>query len=435
MTTSTFGLEPQDDFITWAHDLGLHGFAAWQQQNPAAATIIGVLLALGVALGVSSLLRWVLLGFVVDRARRSATTWDDLLVDSKLLQRIWWSVPWMLGYYLVERIPNLSPDAVEMLHRLAICALLVVGLRALSALLRVIDSIYSRYPSARSRPIKGYLQVVVLVASIFVGVAIVSIVLDRSPWILLSGLGAMTAVLLLVFRDTLLSLVAGIRLTTNDLIRVGDWIEMPQFSADGDVVEIALHSVKVQNWDRTFTFIPAHAFLEHSFRNWRGMSDSGGRRIKRAFNVDQSTIRFLDDEEIERFGRFVLLREYIARKKAELESHNREHGGDQPGVESNARRLTNVGTLRAYIEAYLRQHAQIHQDMTLLVRQLAPGPEGLPIEIYAFSRDIRWAAYEGIQSDIFDHILAVVPTFGLRVFQSPSGADFGALASSGRDRA
>lgn len=432
MTTSTLGLEPQDDFITWAHDLGLHGFAAWQQQSPAAATAIGVLVALGLALGVSSLLRWVLLGFVVDKARRSAATWDDLVVESKLLQRLWWSVPWMLGYYLVERIPNLSAATVEGLHRLAICALLIVGIRALSALLRIVDIVYSRYPSARSRPIKGYLQVIVLVASIFVGVSIVSIVLDRSPWLLLSGLGAMTAVLLLVFRDTLLSLVAGIRLTTNDLIRVGDWIEMPQFSADGDVIEIALHSVKVQNWDRTFTIIPAHTFLEHSFRNWRGMSDSGGRRIKRAFNVDISTIRFLTDEEVERFGGFVLLRDYIVRKRAELEAHNREHGGDRPGVESNARRLTNVGTLRAYIEAYLRQHARLHQDMTLLVRQLAPGPEGLPIEVYAFSREIAWTAYEGIQADIFDHILAAVPEFGLRVFQSPSGADFGAMARAER---
>ncbi len=434
MATVTLGLEPHDDFITWARDLGLHGFAAWQQDHPLAAMALGLLSAIGLALGLAVLIRWILLRMLVEHARRSAATWDDLIIESKLLQRLWWGVPWILGYYLVERIPHLSPTAVEVFHRLAICALLVIGTRSLSALLHIVDSIYSRYPAARSRPIKGYLQVVVLVAAIFVGVAIVSIVLDRSPWILLSGLGAMTAVLLLVFRDTLLSLVAGIRLTTDDLIRVGDWIEMPQFSADGDVIEIALHSVKVQNWDRTFTVIPAHTFLEHSFRNWRGMADSGGRRIKRAFHVDLSSIRFLEDEEIERFGRFVLLRDYIARKKAELESHNRELGG-RPGVESNSRRLTNVGTLRAYIEAYLRQHAQIHQHMTLLVRQLEPGPEGLPIEIYAFSREIAWAAYEGIQADIFDHILAVVPELGLRVFQAPSGADVGALASVGRSPA
>jgi miniconductance mechanosensitive channel len=254
--------------------------------------------------------------------------------------------------------------------------------------------------------------------------------MDRSPVIFLSGLGAMTAVLLLVFRDTILSLVAGVQMTTNDLIRVGDWIEMPQFQADGDVVAINLNSITVQNWDRTLTVIPAHKFLEHSFRNWRGMQESGGRRIKRAFHVDQTTVRFLTDEEVERFERWELLGDYIRRKREEVEAHNREHPSREGEVEMpHQRRLTNVGTLRAYLIEYLRNHPGVRQDMILLVRQLEPGPEGLPIEIYVFSADTRWVQHEGLQADIFDHILAMVPEFGLRVYQKPSGADLhGALA-------
>jgi miniconductance mechanosensitive channel len=204
---------------------------------------------------------------------------------------------------------------------------------------------------------------------------------------------------------------------------------MPQFGADGDVVDIALNSVRVQNWDKTYTVIPTHKFLEHSFKNWRGMSESGGRRIKRAFHVDMTTIRFLTPEEIDRFGRFVLLRDYIARKKAELEAHNRAYASDADAI-VNARRLTNVGTLRAYIIAYLRQHPKVHQEMTFLVRQLEPTPHGLPIEIYVFSSETAWVAYEGIQADIFDHILAMVPEFGLRVYQQPSGYDVAAALGS-----
>jgi miniconductance mechanosensitive channel len=241
----------------------------------------------------------------------------------------------------------------------------------------------------------------------------------------------MTAVLLLVFRDTLLSLVAGIQITTNDLLRPGDWIEMPQFQADGDVIDIALNSVTVQNWDRTLSVIPTHKFLEHSFKNWRGMSESGGRRIKRAFHVDQTTIRFLTDDEVEAFGRWELLGDYIAGKTGELRAHNEsrsEARGTGGNVVPHQRRLTNIGTLRAYVIAYLRAHPGIHQDMTFLVRQLAPGPHGLPIEVYVFTSDIRWPVYEGIQADIFDHLLATVPEFGLRVFQNPSGADVAALA-------
>ena len=295
-------------------------------------------------------------------------------------------------------------------------------MRAFDAALEGVQQVYSQLPQARERPIKGFLQVANVVAYLAGLILVVSIVMGRSPVIFLSGLGALTAVLLLVFRDTLLSLVAGIQITTNDLLRVGDWIEMSQFEADGELVDIALNSVKVQNWDLTFSVIPTHKFLEHSFRNWRGMQESGGRRIKRAFIIDQSTIRFLTDEEVERFGEWELLSDYMQRKQGEIESEDREQPVDEQIRVPNARRLTNVGTLRAYIFQYLKQHPGVHGDMTLLVRQLAPGPEGLPIEIYVFTADTEWLYYEGIQADIFDHILAMIPEFGLRAYQRSSDA-------------
>lgn len=422
--------EPPRDLVELIDGLGLHGPAAWMRANDVAATLIGIIVLLSACVGVFFVVRRVLLRGVTNLTRRTKFTWDDLLVDQRLLQRISWAVPWTLAYELVARVPHISEDAIGTARRLVICALVIVTLRSIAAFFSIVETVYSRYPSARNRPIKGYLQIIMILASLFGAIIMISVLIDRSPWLLLSGLGAMTAVLLLVFRDTLLSLVAGIRITTNDLIRVGDWIEMPQFSADGDVVEIALHAIKVQNWDRTFSVIPTHAFLEHSFRNWRGMTDSGGRRIKRPIYLDMTSIRFLSPEEVERFKSFDLLRGYIETKQAELDEWNQTRPKNRD-VDVNARRLTNVGTLRAYIAAYLRQHASIHQEMTMLVRQLSPTPEGLPIEIYAFSSDIGWAAYENVQADIFDHILAVVPAFGLRIFQAPTGSDFASLASVG----
>ena len=258
-------------------------------------------------------------------------------------------------------------------------------------------------------------------------VLIVAVLIERSPVLLLSGLGAMTAVLILVFKDTILSLVASVQLTSLDMIRVGDWIEMPSCNADGDVVDIALHTVKVQNWDKTITTIPTLKLISESFKNWRGMSLSGGRRIKRNLHIDLSSIRFLTDAEIERFRQFKLLEDYIARKEKELADYN-----DAVGESDNAnlRRLTNVGTFRAYVFNYLKHHPKIHDEMTLLVRQLQPSPQGLPLEIYAFTNITDWSIYEDIQSDIFDHLMAIIGEFGLRTYQQPSGEDIVALSAS-----
>jgi miniconductance mechanosensitive channel len=275
--------------------------------------------------------------------------------------------------------------------------------------------------------------VIKIVVFLLAALTVISILMDKSPWLFVSGIGAMTAVLILVFKDTILSLVASIQITSNDMVHVGDWIEMPQYGADGDVIDVALHTLKIQNWDKTITTVPTHALISGSFKNWRGMSLSGGRRIKRSLFIDMASIRFLEPEEVQSFQAFALLRDYIQEKREEIERYNAD-GGRNLAINADIRRLTNVGTLRAYILSYLRHHPSIHDGMTLLVRQLGPGPEGLPIEIYCFTSTTDWDAYEGIQADIFDHILAIVPEFGLRVFQRPSGADLDRLGATS-DRA
>ena len=254
-----------------------------------------------------------------------------------------------------------------------------------------------------------------------------AVLMEQSPLLLLSGLGAMAAVLMLVFKDTILSLVASVQLTSNDMLRVGDWIEMPQLNADGDVIDIALHTVKVQNWDKTITTIPTHRLISESYKNWRGMQESGGRRIKRALLIDQRSAHFLEPEEMERLHRFMLIDDYLDRKRGELDKWNTDflEAGRDP---VNQRRVTNLGTFRAYVVAYLRAHPRISKEMTLLVRQLEPTGQGVPLEIYCFTSTTAWADYEAIQSDIFDHLISVIPEFGLRLFQEPSGYDAELLA-------
>ena len=272
------------------------------------------------------------------------------------------------------------------------------------------------------------MQVAKIVIAVVAAVLVLATLLDRSPLIFLSGIGAMTAVILLIFRDTILSLVASVQITGNDMVRVGDWIEMPQFGADGDVIDVALHTVKVQNWDKTITTVPTHRLISDSFKNWRYMSLSGGRRIKRALHIDVSSVHFLDPGEVERFGEFHLINDYIASKRSDIETFNQDPERNE-SLDADIRRLTNLGTYRAYLERYLRAHPQIQQGMTLMVRQLPAASQGIPLEIYCFTTTTNWGEYEGIQADLFDHFIALAPQFGLRVFQSPSGADVAALAS------
>ncbi len=357
---------------------------------------------------------------------RSRTHWDDALVEASVFQRLAHIAPALVVFYGVRLIPDLHPMLFVLIQRVTISVLVLVVARSAGAFLSAVNQVYSADPENRDRPIKGYLQIARLVLYLVAVLLILATLLDRSPWIFLSGIGAIAAVMLLIFRDTILGLVASIQLTGNDMVHVGDWIEMPQYGADGDVVDVALHTVKVQNWDKTITTIPTHKLIEDAFKNWRGMSEAGARRIKRSIFIDLNTIRFLDEDEIDRIGRFALMRDYMERKRDELESYNAQ-GGLDPSHDTDIRRLTNIGTFRAYVVSYLRAHPKIHQGQTLIVRQRDSGPFGLPLEIYAFTSDTNWSHYEDIQSDIFDHILAVLPEFSLRAFQNPSGADFARL--------
>ncbi|WP_295461971.1 mechanosensitive ion channel family protein [uncultured Pseudomonas sp.] len=348
---------------------------------------------------------------------------DQELNHHRVIGRLANIVPALVLSGGIELVPGRPEALVTVVQNVCSAFIVLTIALALGSALNVINVLYSRRPSARLKPIKGYVQVSKIVIYAIAVILMIATLIDRSPLILLSGLGAMAAVLLLIFQDTLLSLVASVQISSNDIIRVGDWIEMPQLNADGDVIDIALHTVKVQNFDKTITTIPTKRFITDSFRNYRGMQEAGGRRIKRSLNIDQNSVHFLSDAEREHLHRFNLLDDYLTAKEQELADWNRKL--EKRGQESvNTRRVTNLGTFRAYVERYLRAHPGVRQDMTLLVRQMPLSAEGLPIEVYCFTNTTVWAQYEGIQGDIFDHLLAILPEFGLHVFQHPSGRDF-----------
>ena len=359
---------------------------------------------------------------------RSRTKWDDAVVRQRTLKRLAHLAP-ALVIYLFTPIALEGLDSVVIVVRSAVLIyMIVIMMLVLDSLLDTFEDVYQNFRAAREIPIKGFIQVLKLAVYFLAGVFIISILLDKTPVYLLSGIGALAAVMMLVFRDSILGFVAGIQLAANRMVAVGDWIEMPEYGADGDVLEVALTTVKVQNWDKTITTIPTYALISESFKNWRGMAESGGRRIKRAVNIDMSSIRFCDEMMLKRFAKIQYIAEYIEKTKQELEAFNQSENVDNASL-ANGRRMTNIGTFRAYVVAYLRNHPMINMEMTFLVRQLPPGQHGLPIEVYVFSKDQVWANYEAIQADIFDHILAVVPEFDLRVYQDPTGADFRRLSA------
>ncbi len=372
---------------------------------------------------------------VLRRVRARARSWPtDVLLHDDVLRRVARVLPSLVVQLGVERIPHLDPTFATVVGNVAMAFMALQVVRALMAMLDAMLQLQQqggRHEGAqaaahKARSIKSYVQLGKLVLMLAGAVVTVASLMDRSPLIVLSGLGAMSAVLMLVFKDTILSFTAGVLLTSNDMLRLGDWIEMPQVGADGDVVDMALHTIKVQNWDKTITTIPTWRLMSESYKNWRGMSESGGRRIKRTLRLDASSVRFLDEREMARFAQFELLKPYMAAKSVAVEAANtqaRAALGDKAELLANQRRLTNIGTLRAYVEAYLRAHPGIHQGMTLMVRTLEPTPEGVPLELYCFTANTAWVAYEGTQGDIFDHLLAILPEFGLRLYQSPSGND------------
>ncbi len=395
------------------------------------AKLVVVLVTVAVAWLAYAVSRRLLLAVIGRMAARTRTQWDDRLIARGFFDRMSRLVPAVIIFLAAPLFadPFLSSLALdEVLKRLATAWLVVVALRSLGALLNAAVDIYDSIDRKKANPISGFVGGLKLVLWIVGLILCIAAITGRDPSGLVAGIGALTAVLLLVFKDSILGLVASIQIFVNDLVRVGDWIEMSAYGVDGDVIAVSLTTIKVQNWDRTIATIPSYSVISESFKNWRGMQDSDGRRIKRSIGIDMNSIHFCTPEQIERFGRFSLLEDYIATKQQEVTQYNQLHGIDTSEV-INGRRLTNLGTFRAYLTEYLRRHSGINNDMTLMVRQLAPSAEGLPIEIYVFSLDKDWVAYEALQADVFDHLLSVVGEFDLRVFQRPTGRDMAGMGS------
>ncbi|KGJ88096.1 mechanosensitive ion channel family protein [Thalassotalea sp. ND16A] len=354
---------------------------------------------------------------------RSSNQWDDLLVSNKVFARIAWLVPALLLLAFMPYFISENPRLVAALTIFAKVAIAIQVARSLSSLLNVANDLFQESSKEKYLPLNATIQLLKLAIYLVAIILAISILIDRSPIYLLSGLGALTAVLLLVFQDTIKGLVASIQISANKMVAPGDWIEMPQYGADGEVLEIALNTVKVQNWDNTVTTIPTYALISESFKNWRGMSTSGGRRIKRSISIDIASIHFCSSDLIAELNQFDFLRDYLSDKHSEINDFHRQQGIADI-TNPNSRRLTNIGTFRAYISAYLKNHPNVHQNMTCMVRQLKPTESGVALELYFFSNDINWGNFESIQADIFDHLFAIAPLFELRVFQIPSGYDW-----------
>ena len=359
-------------------------------------------------------------------ASHTKTTYDDIVVKNLRPFRVAWLAPLLLIYSFAYLLPDLQ----NYVEKASLFLILWVGAVTINALINAANEVYEKRPGFTGVSIQGYLDIVKILV-IIVGIILsISLITDESPVVLLTGLGALTAVLLLIFQDTILSFVASIRISTHDLVKEGDWLEVPTYEADGEVINMTLHTIEIQNWDMTISVIPTHKMTEVAYKNWRGMQESGGRRIKRSIYIDLASIKFCDREMIERFGKVDIIQEYLDSKLREIESEIQLKGIEMDSP-LDGRQLTNVGTFRAYIEAYLSHHPDIHTEkMTFLVRSLAPEPKGLPLEIYVFTKTTDWIEYETIQADIIDHLLAAASYFDLSLFQEPAGKDFARLVST-----
>ena len=407
-----------DELIaSWLRDAGMEAtMAAICAQL---LLLAGVLLLASIA---NFIAKRVIAGIIRRVASHTVTMWDDVVVSHGVFERLSQLAPALVVYLSSTLLVPEWPQVQHGIRRLCVAYMVIMVTLVANALLNAMTEIYDGMEIARARPIKSYVQVIKLFVVTVAAVISISVLTDRSPWAFLSGLAGLTAVLLLVFKDSILGLVASIQLTANNMLHVGDWIEMQEYGADGNVVDISLNTVKVRNWDKTISTIPTYALVTHSFRNWRGMEESGGRRIKRALYIDMNSVGFLDAKQTAHLHSVSLLSDYLDQKHKDIEADHNSRNVDA-SCELNTRRLTNLGTFRAYVHAYLKAHPDIRKDMTLIVRQLPPGPQGVGIELYCFSRVQAWASYEAIQSDIFEHLLSILPEFGLRAFQGPTGSD------------
>lgn len=388
---------------------------------PQVVLLLSIVALLALAIVAYFLAKQLLQRVIGNLVKKSQTHWDDVLLENRFFFWLAQLAPGVVLYGAAEKMLGQPEAWVKIFQNGSVVYMIVVGYLAFSALLNGSLDIYRKFPISKEIPIRSFLQVAKLILFVITAIVLMSILLDQSPIYFLSGLGAITAVLMLIFKDAILGLVAGVQLAANRMVARGDWIEMPKYGADGSVIDIALTTVKVQNWDNTITTVPTYALISDSFKNWRGMQESGGRRIKRSLKIDVNTVGFCDDALLKELRKIELISDYLKKREAEIaeERSTRKDGECHP---ANTRALTNLGTFRAYVRAYVENHPMVHQELTVLVRQLAPTENGLPLEIYVFSKDKNWVTYESLQSDIFDHVFAMLPTFKLRAFQR--GTDF-----------
>lgn len=400
------------------------GFSQSWADDLTSGIILVVILAIAF-LG-DAICRHIILTAVARLVKKTKVTWDDIVFDRKVLTHVSHLVAPILLYILLPlAISNLG--LLSFIQRICMIYIIAVFLKFISSLLTALFHVYSEKEQFRDRPLKGLLQTVQVILFFIGGIIIVSILIDKSPMVLLTGLGASAAVLMLVFKDSIMGFVSGIQLSANNMLRVGDWIQMPKYGADGTVIEVTLNTVKVRNWDNTITTIPPYALVSDSFQNWRGMQESGGRRIKRSIRIDMNSVKFCTPEMLAKYKKIQLLKDYIEETEKVIEDYNKEHGIDN-SILVNGRRQTNLGVFRAYLTNYLKSLPTVNQDLTCMVRQLQPTEQGIPLELYFFSAIKAWVPYEGVQADVFDHVLAIIPEFDLHVFQNPTGEDFRELS-------
>ena len=385
---------------------------------------IAFVLVLIVAFLADVICRNILLKVVAHLIRKTKATWDDIVFDRKVLIHLSRMVaPVIIYVFIPVAFAETSSSTLGFIQRVCLIYILITFLSFINSFLKAVYAVYSEKEQLRDRPLKGMLQTVQVILWFVGAIVVVSILIDKSPLSLLAGLGASAAILMLVFKDSIMGFVSGVQLSANDMLKVGDWIAMPKYGADGTVIEVTLNTVKVRNWDNTITTIPPYLLVSDSFQNWRGMRESGGRRVKRSINIDMNSVRFCTPEMLDKYRKIRLLKDYVEQTEAVIEEYNKKHHIDN-SVLVNGRRQTNLGVFRAYLTAYLKSLPDVNQELTCMVRQLQPTDHGIPMELYFFCAIKDWVPYEGVQADVFDHVLAIIPEFDLQVFQSPSGRDF-----------
>lgn len=409
----------------WAHSY-LADLGASEQWNDYLTLALDIIIVIGLSLLVDFIARKVILRVVGRYVRRSKNNYDDILLEKRVFRSLAHLLPSLVIYYSIPYLFDESVALVGVLQKLTIIYMIITFISVGHKFLKALEYIGLNSPRFEGKPVSSYIQVGMIVMYIAGGVFIISNLMDKSATTILTTFGAATAIILLIFRDTILGLVASIQIAGNDMVRIGDWVSMPKYGADGDVIEINLTTVKIRNWDKTITTVPTYAFISDSFKNWRGMISQGVRRIKRSINVDIQTVKFVDDELFQKLLKVERIRNYLKERSEDIAKSNSEKKVDK-SLLINGRHLTNIGVFRVYIEAYIAEHPNVAKDQTMMVRQLQPTEMGIPLEIYCFSNDIEWLNYEKIQSDVMDHLLASIKEFELEIFQNPSGTDFRGL--------